>query len=231
MECTSLSKLEEDIGRAGFCLCEWLEDAPLDALAMMLGCPIASVLGRPLVDVLTPKAQDESQPGTLSFVHGRSAFPFHTETAHWRVPVDWVILRCVNPGAGNRPTILVDGWDIGLEEDETRRLTQSLMVVKSGSKSFLAPLITEENGLFSFRHDPGCMKPASVSDKPALDILDQRLSEASRTVIQWNAGQCLVFDNRRMLHSRADSSVADCDRQLERVYVVRKRGFDHVVRR
>ena len=95
------------------------------------------------------------------------------------------------------------------------------MVVKNGSKSFLGPLVTREGERLSFRHDPACMKPASNGDKAALDILEQRLMDATQTSIIWQAGQCLVFDNRRILHSRAGSSIADSDRRLERIYVVK----------
>ena len=220
----SLPLLHHDVSRVGFHLFDWGESAPLESLALRLGRPVASVPGRPAVDVLVPKTREDSQPGTLSFMHGTDVFPFHTETAHWRDPVDWVILKCVNPGAGNRPTLLIDGWDLGLEDDESRRLTQSLMVVKNGSKSFLAPLVTRESERPSFRYDPACMKPASNGDKAVLNILEQGLMDATQTDIMWKAGQCLIFDNRRMLHSRAGSSIADPDRRLERIYVVKMRS-------
>ena len=221
----SLSLLHRDVSRAGFHLFDWGENAPLESLALRLGRPVASVPGRPPVDVLVPKTREDSQPGTLSFMHGTDAFPFHTETAHWRAPVDWVILKCVNPGAGSRPTLLIDGLNLGLEDAEIRRLTQSLMVVKNGSKSFLAPLVTRESERLSFRYDLACMKPASNGDKTALHLLGQGLMHATKTDITWKAGQCLIFDNRRMLHSRAGSSIADPDRRLERIYVVKMRSY------
>ena len=220
----SLSLLHHNLSRFGFHLFDSPESEPLQSLAFRLGRPVASVLGRAPVDVLVPKTRQDSQPGTLSFMHGAAAFPFHTETAHWRDPVDLVILKCVNPGAGNRPTLLIDGSDLSLEDVEIRRLTQSLMVVKSGSRSFLAPLVMRRNERLEFRYDSACMKPATNGDKAVLNILEQCLLDASRIDITWKRGQCLVFDNRRLLHSRAASSIADYDRRLERIYVVKMRS-------
>ena len=219
---TTLSQMHFNLTRAGFHSFYWYKDAPLESLASRLGMPISSVPGRPTVDVLVPKTREDSPSGTLSSMHGAEAFPFHTETAHWRDPVDWVILRCVNPGSGSRPTLLIDGWGLALTKPDTEQLSQSLMVVKSGSKSFLAPLITLKGERLSFRHDPGCMRPASKIDKAAVGILEHALANAPQVTVQWKAGHCLVFDNHRLLHSRGVSAIADTDRQLERIYVIRK---------
>ena len=220
---SELSILRSRVNRVGFHLFHWDNQAPLSALALKLGHPVPSVPGRPAVDLLVPKDKESSSTKSLSSIHGTDAFPFHTETAHWREPVDWVILKCVNPGAGHRPTLLIDAWDLTLEDDEITRLTRSLMVVKNGSKSFLAPLATRQSDRISFRYDPGCMKPASISDMVTLDILKQGLTDAAQTAVAWQEGQYLILDNRRMLHSRAGSPVADPDRNLERVYVTKVR--------
>ena len=97
----SFSRLRIDVERVGFHFFDRYEDVPLASLAAQLGHPVASAPGRPLTDLLVPQTCDDSQPGTLSSIHGVEAFPFHTETAHWRIPVDLVILKCINPGAGN----------------------------------------------------------------------------------------------------------------------------------
>ena len=224
MAMVSLSLLQQNMSDIGFHLFDSNESEPLEALALNLGRAVPSGPGRPAVDVLVPKPREESQPGTLSSMHGTDAFPFHTETAHWRDPVELVVLRCVNPGAGNRPTALIDGWNLSLNDVEIGRLTRSLMVVKSGSRSFLAPLVKRKSGRLDFRYDSSCITPATHGDKIVLNVLEQGLRDATQTVITWKAGQCLIFDNRRMLHSRAGSSIADYDRRLERTYVVKMRS-------
>lgn len=216
----SLSRLHHDLNRTGFCLYDEPKDLPLESLAFRLGQPVPSFPNRPNVDVLIPKAREDSMPGTLSSMHGVNAFPFHTETSHWRHPVDLVILKCVNPGAGNRRTLMIDGYSLNIDDKEVDQLTHSLMVVRNGSKSFLASLASRECNRLLFRYDPSCMKPASHSDYSALKLLEHSLVTATTTEITWKAGQCLILDNRRIFHSRASSSINDSDRRLERIYVV-----------
>ena len=211
----SLSLLERD----GYHLFNCGENGSLEELALSLGKPVASVPGRPPVDVLVPKSKEDSQPGTLSYLNGDGAFPFHTETAYWPKPVDLVILKCVAPGAGSRSTILVDGWNLGLDRDEVKRLMRTLMVVRNGRMSFLASLAKLENDRLSFRYDLACMRPTSSEDAIMLNSLHASLSDADHTQIVWKSGQCIVFDNRRMLHSRSESLIPDPDRRLERIYV------------
>ena len=216
----SQSRLHRDLNRVGFHLFDGSEDLPLEPLAFSLGQPIPSLPQRPNVDVLVPKTREDSPPGTLSSMHGVNAFPFHTETAHWRHPVDLIILKCVNPGAGNRRTLMIDGYGLNIDDKEINQLTHSLMVVRNGSNSFLASLASRGCNRLLFRYDPSCMKPASHSDYSALKLLEHSLVTATRTEITWKAGQCLILDNRRIFHSRASSSIDDSDRRLERIYVV-----------
>lgn len=222
MDESTISQLILAVRRSGFCLFSIPREVPLESLAHRLGNPVASVPGQYTVDIIRPKSKEESRPGTLSFIHGTDSFPFHTETAHWRHPVDWVILRCISPGAGNRPTLLIDGWSLALDKAKQNQLTQGLMVVRSGSRSFLAPLAKWHESRLLFRHDSACMRPASKYDVPALRILESAIAHAKQTAITWEPEQCVVFDNRRIFHSRAVSSISDPDRQLERVYVVRE---------
>lgn len=220
MASISLSRLHHDLNRVGFHLFGGPEELPLESLALRLGHPVPSCPDRPTVDILVPKTREDSPAGTLSSMHGVNAFPFHTETAHWRKPVDLVILKCVNPGAGNRRTLMIDTWGIDFAKDELNQLTQSLLVVRNGSKSFLAALASRERERLLFRYDLACMKPSSYIDQSALNTLEHRLKVAMRTEITWKAGQCLILDNRRILHSRAVSSINDSDRRLERIYVI-----------
>ena len=220
MAMASSALLRYDVASTGFHLFDAPTRASLETLARSMGHPVASSPGKPTVDTLVPKPQEDSRPGTLSSIHGTHAFPFHTETAHWPEPVDLVLLRCVNPGAGNRPTLLVDGWDLGLAAAYITRLKESVMVVRNGSRSFLAPLVTQKDDSIALRYDQGCMAPSSAYDKALLTTLERRLSGATQTSVRWKKGRCLILDNRRMLHSRGSTSMPDPDRKLERAYIV-----------
>ena len=219
MNDVSLSQLLYDVDKFGFHIFDWLADIPIASLAIRLGSPVASAPGRPEVDILVPKSGMASFPGTLSSIHGTNAFPFHSETAHWRRPVDLVVLKCINPGSGDRPTLLIDGLNLGWRNSDIKFLERSLMLVKNGPKSFFAPLVKREKQGVSFRYDRACMKPSSNADKMPLEMFERAVEGATQTVVEWKAGRCLVFDNHRMLHSRAGSPILDLDRQIERIYI------------
>ncbi|MYF23220.1 MAG: hypothetical protein F4209_10855 [Chloroflexi bacterium] len=212
-----------DLQAVGFHIFDPPKEEPLESIANRFGQPSALGTGRPAVDVLVPTRRGASRPGTLSFIHGTDAFPLHTETAHWRNPVELVLLRCVSPGAGRRPTLLVDGWDLGLGDTAVAQLAQSLMIVKSGARSFLSSLADLGHQRTDLRYDSACMKPATDADRRILEGFEDVLAAARPHTVSWEPGQCLIFDNRRMLHSRAGSPVADRDRRLERIYISEKR--------
>ena len=213
-----------ELADAGYCIFESPRAEPLESVAQRFGPTMPSKQGGAVVDVLIPRHRETARPGTLSFAYGTDAFPFHTETAHWSEPVDLVLLRCVNPGIGNRATHLIDGWDMGLGNADLAQLAGSLMVVKSRNRSFLSPLAVRLGHRTDFRYDPSCMKPATVSDQAALETLEQALNATAPLTVSWQAGQCLLFDNLRMLHSRGHSHLADQDRRLERIYIAKNRS-------
>ena len=218
------SRQLRDLQAAGYCIFEPPQEESLESLAHRFGPTIASRPGRATVDVLVPKDREASRPGTLSFVHGRSAFPMHTETAHWPRPVELVLLRCLRPGAGKRATLLIDGWKLGLSDADIARLTQSLVVVKNGARSFLSSLVDRREHRIDFRFDASCMRAARDSDRAVWQAFEQAVQAAPARPISLRPGQCLAFDNRRMLHSRGSSPVPDHDRRLERVYVAEMRS-------
>ena len=217
----SASDILKKVEESGFHLFDTTEDVPIESLASKLGSPVPSAPGRPITDILVPQVHDTAPPGTLSSLHGVGPFPFHTETAHWKRPVDLVVLRCLHPGSADRRTLLVDGWELGLARDEVRALTQSLSVVKNGSRSFLAAPVEKQTRGLQFRYDKACMKPAYKGATTVFNQLDRLISEAEFQEVHWIAGRNLIFDNRRVLHSRASAEVVDSDRRIERIYIVR----------
>src|SRR5258708_33000235 len=57
---------------------------------------------------IRPQPVHSAKQNTLSSRYGTDAFPFHTDTAHWDQPARYLVLYCVNPGEGNRATLLQD---------------------------------------------------------------------------------------------------------------------------
>src|SRR5436309_1678455 len=61
----------------------------------------------PIRDI-SPQEVTEASENTLSSRFGTSEFPFHTDTAHWQKPAQYILFHCVSPGRGDRPTLLQD---------------------------------------------------------------------------------------------------------------------------
>src|SRR5262245_17548310 len=57
---------------------------------------------------IRPQPPNSAKANTLSSRYGTDAFPFHTDTAHWDQPARYLALFCVDPGEGQRETLLQD---------------------------------------------------------------------------------------------------------------------------
>jgi len=145
------------------------------------------------------------------------SFPFHTETAYWRVPARYLFLYCVDPGAANRPTLVLDLLG-KLSISQKEILSSEPWVVHSIRRPFLCRLIEKVSGGTVFRYDPVCMRPASRK-AASQAILERAVLQGESVQIPWRRGALLVVDNHRLLHGRAPAAFADPDRRLQRVLV------------
>src|SRR4051794_10640327 len=96
------------------------------AMARQLGEPVPSRAGRQLVDRLTPIPSSRSYPRSLSRMFGTSAFPLHTDTAHWPIPARFLLLACLKPGSGGCPTVLLRADVLAVDAEEPGRLCESV---------------------------------------------------------------------------------------------------------
>lgn len=187
--------------------------------------PFAKLFGRPsgdtrdsnLVKQLLPQTPSEARPNTLSSRYGTGAFPFHTETAYWKTPARYVALYCSDPGAGKRPTVLVDSRSWELDRRSRLLLCNEVWKVVSGRTRFLCNVLRNGDKMFAVRFDRECMRPAVSTKANAISLLDTLIAHATPIEIKWNKGDLLLFDNHRFLHSRGTSTVNDPDRRLLRI--------------
>src|SRR4051812_7783605 len=80
----------------------------LFGLAAGLGVPTATRSVGALCDTLLPTEANVAKPCSLSKIHDIGEFPLHNDTAHWLTPCRYVMLECISPGRGGRPTLLMD---------------------------------------------------------------------------------------------------------------------------
>lgn len=187
--------------------------------ACQLGCVAPSRPNGPLVDDLRPTTTEAARPMSLSAQYGTGAFPFHTDTAHWRIPARYILLHAVRPGRGQRRTRLIDSRSLRFSSGDVELMERAVFTIRSGRNSFLGSIMSRSERFIRF--DPGCMFPAAESARRAERGLVSLLRGAAEVLIDWAPGDAVIIDNWRFLHSRADAVIADEDRLLHRVLVMR----------
>jgi hypothetical protein len=180
------------------------------------------VEGLDSVQTLVPHDCDEAQPNTYSGNFGRSAFPLHTDLAHWVRPPRYFVLRCIC-GAPNVATHLLDGQVlIDTFGTDTLRmaLVQPRRPMRNGKQllRLLERLDAPSRSLI--RWDSLYLRPATSL---AADILERiqtfllRLQPAQVTLLEM--GDTLVVDNWRCLHGRSAILNAGGLRRIDRTYL------------
>lgn len=191
---------------------EYLRD-----LAASLGVPVAARKGEGAVSLLRPTEAGDARPNSLSATYSTGSFPFHVDTAHWIVPCRYIVLGCVDPGDGNRRTLLLDTATLLLSDEQRQQLERTPLRVVNGRQSFFST-ITKQGRSF-VRYDPGCMRAATCDGERALAVLAAAARSDRVTEIRWRKGNVLIVDNWRVLHGRSGANVSDPRRTLLRVYV------------
>lgn len=185
-----------------------------------LGIVVPARPAGPIVQRLTPTPEAAAHPRSLSALHGLDAFPLHTDGAYREVPPRYVVLRCEAPGPADRPTVLVDSRALELSARVLRAIKRSVWVVRSGSRSFLASVLSDRVDGRHIRWDRGCMEPAHPRFEAAGQALDAAAAALPTVKVHWEEGHGVVLDNWRLVHGRAAAAADDAgERQLDRVLV------------
>jgi len=145
-------------------------------------------------------------------------FPFHTDTAYWPVPARYVLFHCLAPGAGDRPTLIIDPRDWHLTDMDRRALCNEVWRTTT-SQSFLCTIATRRADGLCIRFDDACVTPMTREAFRVRDLVRALIRDSTIIPIQWRAGDLLVIDNLRLLHARGEARVADPDRVLARILV------------
>ena len=187
------------------------------ALACLLGTPISTRSGGDLWDTLVPTEAQAAKPRSLSRIHSVGEFPLHIDTAHWLTPCRYVILACVSPGSGGRPTLLLDTQQCRLAERHVSFLHSTPLRVTNGRNSFFSTILSKARSFLRF--DPGCMTATTPEGADALDIFSHQHWLDHIEEIQWEKDRIVVIDNWRLLHGRGRTDGVDSDRILLRLSI------------
>lgn len=195
-----------------------LSDEDLLEQCSRLGSPVASSRHPALVRDIRPQPITSANRNTLSSRYGLGPFPFHTDGAHWWTPPRFLVLYCVSPGEGHRPTHLADFARANLTPMEGRILCDDIWKVVGVRSPFLCSVGRASKGSIAIRYDAACMEPAGVAGESS-QVLADIIRRAARDEIRWSRGDLLVIDNSRMLHARGEPSCPDLGRWHKRILI------------
>ncbi len=186
-------------------------------LASGLGTPAATRFSGSLCDTLLPTEAEEAKSRSLSKIHDVGEFPLHNDTAHWLTPCRYVMLACVSPGSGSRPTLLMDTRQLPLNEYQSSLIHTTPLRITNGRNSFFSTILSKARPFVRF--DPGCMTATTTDGAKALAVLARQNWPDYIETVEWKAGTVLVIDNWRMLHGRGHADCPDSDRKLLRISI------------
>ena len=209
-----ISQLE----REGFLLTYGVCETDLIDLVQQLG-PIRVDRRSPdPVRDIRPQPVQSAKKNTLSSRYGTDAFPFHTDTAHWDQPARYLVLYCVNPGEGNRPTLLQDSRAWQLDDAQKDMACRALW--KTGHvRPRLCMLAERTKRGLAVRYDKDCMRPMTAEAHALEALVEFRISCSTQAQIDWQPECLLVIDNQRMVHARGKSDRPDTSRALKRLLI------------
>jgi L-asparagine oxygenase len=207
-----------ELENAGYSFTHGVNQKDLIEIVQQLGSISVDRRSPELVREIRPQPAHSAKQNTLSSRYGTSAFPFHTDTAHWDQPARYLALYCVDPGEGKRPTLLQDSraWQLN---DAEKELACRALWATGHVRPRLCMLAEHIGNCLGIRYDKDCMRPITAEARELDALIEFRINGAAPKQIDWFFGDLLVIDNRRMLHSRGKSSRMDTNRLLKRILI------------
>jgi len=209
-----MERWEDILVRQGCVVLKKFNKEDVVDLANSLGDLVADTNTGEAVRVISPM-QDGLSGRSLSSKYGMGSFPFHTELAYWRTPPRYLLLFCVDPGQGARPTGYFDPLACPAIPVE---LYEAQYKVRRSSGSFIARCLEKTTGGTRVRADAECMIPLVRSSDPLNEFLMKQV-ETGVIWHHWTAGDLLLLDNWRFMHGRGSSTRKDPERKLIRVMI------------
>ena len=201
-------------------VCERAPEA-FETLARAVGDPVAAS-GKPPVARLTPQSTKEARSNTTSAKYGLSAFPPHTDFAHWPEPPRWLLFRLAS-AVSNTPTYLFDSANLQLDEKFGEAWRRAVWQVGRVQRGFLCSINFNVGSRRGFRWDADLMSPhGHLAIGIAADLareINAAAAEGAQKILWRRHDLALLVDNWRILHARGPVASADFHRVLERIAI------------
>ena len=192
--------------------------ADLLELGRAIGSPLPSPNGE-MVRELRPTRAADAIPGSQSATYGTGAFPLHTDTVFWPIPVRYVILRAY--GDTRRPTTVLSFAHLFHEFGASFQLLaeESVWLVRGKPQDFYCSLRFRTGELAGWRYDCDCMSPANPAAVEVDKLLRPFVISAPTDCIEWSGQMAVVLSNWSVLHGRGPAPPDEGLRVVERLYV------------
>jgi L-asparagine oxygenase len=176
--------------------------------------------GIPIVQSIRPRETSEVGDNQYSGHYGLSAFPIHTDLAHWILPPRYLLLRCL-VGSEDIFTTLIHSNHVERAVGAPCLQKAVLRIRKhSVGSSGLVRAISRYNQEPIFRWDPVFLQPLNRHAYLLKSVmLDPAFENAAARVLLQHPGDTLVIDNWRMFHGRSQVPARSVGRRVERVYL------------
>jgi hypothetical protein len=214
----------QQLAQRGWIVSCWSRARSLLEFAQKLGDPVPSRSKNGFVDLLRPLDHKSARPNSLSAAYGVGPLPLHTDSANFRIPPRFVVLRIAPGCSSDRPTLVADGDGLLSAEEEISDLRNDVWLVNGGRGRFYTSIVNDTlvPGFRIVRYDEGCMRPIEGAQQRA-NLVRTRVRELAVWKMHWREDFVLVLDNWRVLHGRGAAELEiSGTRGLERILV---RGY------
>jgi hypothetical protein len=207
-----------DLQTRGWTLVEGIcSSGDLLQLGKSIGSPVEAPNGelvREIRRVPANKAPLDSQ----SAKYGFGAFPLHTDTVFWPVPVRYVLLRAY--GDTRRPTTVMSFLDLVQRCNPSihNAIRNSVWRIRAGRHRFYCSSQFHHGDSFGWRYDPDIMLPAN-DEAVEVDKALRPFSVTEGERITWSGSAAAVIDNWKCLHGRGAQPLNEGIRIVQRLYV------------
>ena len=167
--------------------------------------------------VLKASNGEKSLTGTFSYTFGLNAFPFHTDTAFWTLPVRYVVMGMFAQNKSTTNYISISDIAKCISFDLLSEARKSIYLVETfeGSR-YMSPAF-ERKGKWGFRFDPNIMTPVNDHAKKFHVELTKAIESVEFKKVNWTGNKAVIFDNWNYLHGR--SAVNGENREIYRIYL------------
>lgn len=197
----------------GFCVLRDIDAARFIEIASAMGTPTPTRRDGPVLDVLTPKREQDARPSTISAHYGLGEFPWHSDGAVDKDPPRYILMRAGTVTADSATTDILDLRSLG-EGEMLKKYSRLSLLVSARNFSYVAPFVMRRNGVMCAKWDPLRTTPTG---KRAEEFLSEVPTAPPTAVHHWQPSDVLIIDNWRCLHRRSAATASP--REIHRIVV------------